>query len=66
MAKRKRVVKKKRAAPAPKLAASRIPPHPRRDDPAHDEWHIDEADDESFPASDPSAIAQPHPPRRKR
>jgi len=27
---------------------------------AHEEWLIDEAEKESFPASDPSAIAQPH------
>jgi hypothetical protein len=27
---------------------------------AHDEWLIDEANAESFPASDPSAVSQPH------
>lgn len=27
----------------------------------HEEWLIDEAEAESFPASDPSSIAQPHP-----
>jgi hypothetical protein len=30
----------------------------------HQEWLIDEAEKESFPASDPSAIAQPHAARR--
>ena len=34
--------------------------HPRPDDPKHAEWLIDEAADESFPASDPSSVAQPH------
>jgi DnaK suppressor protein len=37
-----------------------MPNHPRRDDPKHEEWLIDEAAEESFPASDPSALAQPH------
>jgi hypothetical protein len=54
-----RAPKRKRSSVA-KIPASRIPPHPARDDPAHDEWRIDEASDESFPASDPSAPAQPH------
>jgi hypothetical protein len=49
------------ARPAP---GSRLPPHPRPDDPQHGEWVIDEADEESFPASDPSAPAMPH--RKKR
>ena len=53
-------------APAPKVSWSHVTPHPGRDDPQHGEWLIDEADDESFPASDPSAVAQPHPkPRGK-
>jgi len=43
-----------------------LPPHPSPQDPAHDEWHIDEAADESFPASDPSAPAQPHRPKRQK
>jgi hypothetical protein len=55
---------RKRRQPPPKLAASKLPPHPSPRDPAHEEWKIDEADDESFPASDPSASAQPH--RRKK
>lgn len=55
-----------REAPAPKVSGSHVTPHPGRDDPQHGEWLIDEADDESFPASDPSAVAQPHPkPRGK-
>ena len=36
--------------------------HPQPSDPKHGEWLIDEASDESFPASDPSSITQPHPP----
>lgn len=49
----------------PKTQDAALPaPAPRQD--AHEEWLIDEADEESFPASDPSSIAQPHPtPRRK-
>lgn len=37
-----------------------MPTHPRPDDPKHGEWLIDEAAEESFPASDPSSVAQPH------
>ena len=37
-----------------------MPTHPRPDDPKHAEWLIDEAADESFPASDASSLAQPH------
>jgi hypothetical protein len=55
--------RKQRRSP-PKLAASKLPAHPSPRDPAHEEWKIDEAEDESFPASDPSASAQPH--RRKK
>ena len=47
-------------APAPKVSGSHMTPHPEPGDPQHREWIIDEADDESFPASDPSAVAQPH------
>ena len=36
--------------------------HSQPGDPKHGEWLIDEASDESFPASDPSSLAQPHPP----
>jgi hypothetical protein len=50
----------KKAPAAPKLAASELPPHPQPRDPEHAEWTIDEAEDESFPASDPSSISQPH------
>jgi hypothetical protein len=62
--------RKKTRAPAPpakKVSGSRLPPHPRPDDPQHGEWLIDEAEDESFPASDPSSITQPHrkPSRKK-
>jgi len=57
--------KRKQRAPAPKLPASKLPPHPSPRDPAHEEWRIDEAEDESFPASDPPAPAQPHRSPRK-
>jgi hypothetical protein len=36
------------------------PAHPQPGDPKHGEWLIDEASEESFPASDPSSVAQPH------
>jgi hypothetical protein len=42
-------------------ADSRLTPHPDPKDPHHVEWLIDEADEESFPASDPSAVTQPRP-----
>lgn len=46
--------------PAPKIPATKTPP-PRLGDTAdeHEENLIDEAVDESFPASDPPAIAHP-------
>jgi hypothetical protein len=46
--------------PAPKVSGSQVPPKPNPADPKHEEWLIDEGDDESFPASDPSSITQPH------
>jgi len=51
---------RKSPAPAPKVGSSRVAPHPKPSDPKHDEWQVDEAGDESFPASDPPAITQPH------
>jgi len=47
--------------PAPKLQATRVPPatRTRAGSPAHEEDVIDEALDESFPASDPAAIVSP-------
>jgi hypothetical protein len=36
------------------------PAYPQPSDPKHGEWLIDEASEESFPASDPSSVAQPH------
>ena len=51
---------KKPKPPAPKISGTRLPPHPSAGDPKHEEWKIDEADDESFPASDPSSMTQPH------
>jgi hypothetical protein len=56
---------RKRKSPAPKVGGSQVPPHPNPKDPEHGEWLIDEGDDESFPASDPSSVTQPHPRKRK-
>jgi hypothetical protein len=53
-------------APAPKVAASQVPAHPRPEDPQHRDWLIDEGSDESFPASDPQSITQPHRKPRKK
>jgi hypothetical protein len=46
--------------PAPKIPATKVPP-PRvaRDEDEKEESVIDESVDESFPASDPPAIASP-------
>ena len=54
---------KKPEAPAPKIPATRLPDHANPEDPDHDDWKVDEADDESFPASDPSSATQPKPKR---
>jgi hypothetical protein len=43
-----------------------LPPHPDPKDPQHTEWLIDEADAESFPASDPSSTAMPHPKKERK
>ena len=46
--------------PAPKISSTRTaPPQQATDCEEHEERLIDEAVDESFPASDPPAIAQP-------
>jgi hypothetical protein len=46
--------------PAPKLHSTKVPPpQVARDDAEQQERVIDEAVDESFPASDPPAIASP-------
>ncbi len=53
--------KREQHKPAPKLHATETPP-PAIDEASHDEREerlIDESVDESFPASDPPAIAQP-------
>ena len=52
---------KKPKPPAPKISGTRLPPHTSAEDPKHEEWKIDEAEDESFPASDPSSMTQPAP-----
>jgi len=57
---------KKREPPAPKISGTRVPPHPSPADPQHDDWKVDEADDESFPASDPSSVTQPAPKKGRR
>jgi len=49
------------AKPAPKIPATKTPPPPAaRTAEEREERHIDEAVDESFPASDPPAIASPN------
>lgn len=45
--------------PAPKISATRVPPPAARNVDEKEERVIDEAVDESFPASDPPAIASP-------
>ena len=47
--------------PAPKLESTRVPPPDlaAATDEIHEEGLIDEAIDESFPASDPSTVVQP-------
>lgn len=55
---------KKAKREAPDQDAPHVPSHPDPADPLHGEWLIDEGSDESFPASDPSAVAMPHGSRR--
>jgi len=57
--------RKKPEPPAPKISGTRLPSHPSPGDPKHEECQIDEAEDESFPASDPSSMTQP-PPKKDR
>lgn len=45
--------------PAPKTSGTKITPVTSPDNPKHDEWALDEALDEGFPASDPAAIPSP-------
>ena len=45
--------------PAPKIPATRTPPPQKVTGEDHDEAVMDEAVDESFPASDPPAIVSP-------
>jgi hypothetical protein len=56
----KRKPDRKPVPAARKVSGSHMPAHPKPDDPGHGEWIIDEGDEESFPASDPSAATQPH------
>ena len=46
------------AKPAAARDATKVPPEPTRDA-KHDEWVVDEAIDESFPASDPPSTSSP-------
>jgi len=64
--KRSKARRAKKAPSAPKVDSSQVPPHPQPRDREHAEWVIDEAEDESFPASDPSSITQPRPRSRKK
>jgi len=50
---------KPKSSPPEQADHSSLPPHPDPKDPKHDEWIVDEADEESFPASDPSTATQP-------
>ena len=46
-------------APAPKVSSTKVPPHPKPEDPKHEEWVVDETIDESFPASDAPSHTPP-------
>ena len=46
------------------IGSTKVPPHPDPKDPQHEDWLVDEGDDESFPASDPSSATQPKPKKR--
>jgi len=59
---------KRKSLPKPKRAVARAPDRSDPKDPGHAEWLIDEASEESFPASDPSEAVMPRPhaaPRNK-
>ena len=47
------------SSPAPKIPATRTPPPQKVQGEGHDDAVMDEAVDESFPASDPPAIVNP-------
>jgi len=48
----------------PDISESKLPAHPDPQDPQHEDWLVDEADEESFPASDPSSPTQPKPKKK--
>lgn len=53
-------------APAPKVSSTKVPPHPKPADPKHEEWVVDETNDESFPASDAPSHTPPAQPKGKK
>ena len=54
-------MKKTTPKPPEPISSTRLPDHADPKDPKHEDWVVDEADDESFPASDPSTATQPKP-----
>lgn len=51
---------------APKVDTSKVPAHPKPEDPVHAEWVIDAGNDGSFPASDPPSRTPAPPPKGKK
>jgi hypothetical protein len=52
--------------PHPTLPRPKRPPEPPPGTPEHEEWLLDEAGDETFPASDPPAVVQSESPPKKK